>query len=110
MGSPSSDGYAGGVDAGQSIKVSFAGLAQGASDITKSSQMIEQHLGDLKRDLAKLTAGWTGTASDTYQEHQRNWDTAAADLKAVLASIGTAVAQAGRDYEDGERNNASRWT
>jgi early secretory antigenic target protein ESAT-6 len=109
MGSPSSGGYDGGVDAGQTIKVSFAGLTQGASDITKSSQMIEQHLGDLKRDLAKLTAGWTGTASDTYQEHQRNWDQAAADLKAVLASIGTAVARAGQDYQDGERANAARW-
>lgn len=110
MGSPSSGGYDGGVDAGQTIKVSFAGLAQGASDINKSSQMIEQHLGDLKRDLTKLTAGWTGTASDTYQEHQRNWDQAAADLKAVLASIGTAVGRAGEDYADGERDNASRWT
>jgi len=109
MGSPSSGGYDGGIDAGETIKVSFGGLAQGAADITKSSQMIEQHLGDLKRDLAKLTAGWTGTASDTYQEHQRNWDQAAADLKAVLASIGTAVARAGDDYADGERQNAARW-
>jgi early secretory antigenic target protein ESAT-6 len=109
MSSPSSSGYSGGIDAGDTIKVSFGGLAQGASDIGRSASMIEQHLADLKRDLTKLTADWTGTAADTYQEHQRNWDQAAADLKQVLASIGTAVARASEDYADGERTNAGRW-
>jgi ESAT-6 family protein len=103
-------GYSGGIDAGDTIKVSFGGLAQGAADIGRSANMIEQHLADLKRDLSKLTADWTGTASTEYQDHQRKWDEAAADLKQVLASIGTAVARAGDDYADGERQNASRWT
>jgi early secretory antigenic target protein ESAT-6 len=110
MSSPSSSGYSGGIDAGDTIKVSFAGLSQGAADIGRSASMIEQHLADLKRDLSKLTADWTGAASTEYQGHQRNWDQAAADLKQVLASIGTAVARAGDDYADGERKNASRWT
>jgi early secretory antigenic target protein ESAT-6 len=110
MSSPSSSGYSGGIDAGDTIKVSFGGLSQGAADIGRSANMIEQHLSDLKRDISKLTAGWTGEAAETYQVHQSNWDQAAADLKQVLASIGTAVATAGDDYRDGERANANRWT
>jgi early secretory antigenic target protein ESAT-6 len=101
------DGYAGGVDG--PIKVSFAGLSQGSADIARSANLIETHLGDLKRDLAKLVGTWTGDAATQYQAHQAKWDQAAADLQRVLASIGTAVGQAGQDYADGERNNASRW-
>ena len=110
MGSPSSGGYAGGIDAGDHIKVSFAGLTQGAADIGRSASMIESHLDQLKRDIGKLTATWTGDAATQYQDHQRNWDQAAAALKQVLASIGTAVGQAAQDDSDGERNTANRWT
>jgi ESAT-6 family protein len=106
----SSGGYGGGIDAGDTIKVSFAGLSQGASDIGRSASMIQSHLDQLKRDLQPLVTNWTGTASENYQHFQGEWDKAAADLQQVLASIGTAVSRAGEDYADGERNNANRWT
>jgi early secretory antigenic target protein ESAT-6 len=105
----SSGGYSGGIDAGDTIKVSFAGLSQGAADIGRSASMIQSHLDQLKRDLQPLVHDWTGHAADMYQGHQRDWDQAAADLQQVLASIGTAVSRAGEDYADGERNNANRW-
>lgn len=101
------DGMAGGVD-GQ-IKVSFAGLAQGAADISRSAAMIDNRLGELKTDIGKLVAGWEGEAATTYQVHQKNWDDAAAELQRVLATIGTAVRTAGEDYQAGERKNTSRW-
>jgi len=106
----SSGGYAGGVDAGDTIKVSFAGLQQGAVDIGNSAKAIDTHLDQLKKDLQPLVSTWTGTASENYQAFQGEWDKAAADLQQVLASIGTAVSRAGDDYADGERNNANRWT
>jgi early secretory antigenic target protein ESAT-6 len=108
MSSPSG-GYAGGVDAGDHIKVSFAGLAQGAADIGRSASMIESHLEQLKRDLQPLVNTWTGEAKENYDAHQAKWNQAAADLKQVLSAIGTAVGRAGEDYADGERNNAARW-
>jgi len=105
----SSGGYGGGVDAGQTIKVSFAGLSQGAADIGRSASMIQSHLDQLKKDLQPLVQDWTGSASEAYQHHQGEWDKAAADLQQVLASIGTAVSRAGEDYADGERTNTNRW-
>src|ERR1043166_4427556 len=96
----STDGYAGGVDAGQTIKVSFAGLAQGAADIGKSASMIQSHLDQLKKALQPLVSTWTGTAAENYGHFQGEWDKAAADLQQVLASIGTAVSRAGEDYAD----------
>jgi early secretory antigenic target protein ESAT-6 len=101
------DGIAGGLDG--NIKVNFEGLNQGSADIKKSAQLIEGELTDLKKKIGKLVNSWTGQAAEDYQQHQAKWDQAAGDLQQVLAAIGTAVAQAGQDYFDGERNNANRW-
>jgi early secretory antigenic target protein ESAT-6 len=106
----SSGGFAGGIDAGDTIKVNFGGLEQGANDIASSASKIQGALDQLKRDLAPLVNNWTGEASTLYQQHQGKWDQAAADLQQVLASIGAAVRTANEDYRDGERNNANVWT
>jgi early secretory antigenic target protein ESAT-6 len=109
MGSASSGGIGGGIDAGDSIKVNFAGLEQGAADISASAGKIQGQLDQLKADLQPLVGSWTGEASTQYQAHQANWDQSAADLQQVLAQIGIAVRVAGEDYLDGERNNANVW-
>jgi ESAT-6 family protein len=92
------------------IKVSFGGLSAGADSIGASANQIQQQLDDLKARLAPLVASWTGTAATDYQAFQKQWDTAAADLQQVLAQIGVALRTANEDYQDGERNNAARWT
>ncbi|RZS37129.1 WXG100 family type VII secretion target [Herbihabitans rhizosphaerae] len=91
------------------IKVSFAGLAQGAADIDGSSKRIETSLGDLRRQLQALRNSWDGEAQRAYDQKQNQWDTAAHDLKQVLADIAMALRIAGEDYQDGERQNAGRF-
>jgi ESAT-6 family protein len=91
------------------IKVTFGGLQSAAANISANANKVQGSLDDLKQYLAPLVAGWTGNASEQYQQHQKQWDQAAADLQQVLAAIGTAVQRAAEDYEDGERTNASRW-
>jgi WXG100 family type VII secretion target len=63
----------------------------------------------LRRFLAPLTAGWEGQAAQDYQLRQRQWDTAAADLTAVLAQIGVALGTANDNDQAVERANAARW-
>jgi 6 kDa early secretory antigenic target len=91
------------------IKVTFGGLQSAAGSISSSASKISGSLDDLKQYLAPLVAGWTGNASEQYNAHQRQWDTAAADIQQVLAAIGTAVQRAAEDYMDGERQNAARF-
>jgi len=91
------------------IKVTFGGLEAAAASISSNAQKVQGSLDDLKSYLQPLVASWTGQAAEAYQVHQKQWDTAAADLQQVLAAIGTAVQRAGEDYLDGERNNAARW-
>lgn len=92
------------------IKVTFGELANAQQSVAATSQRITAQLEDLKRFLAPMVATWTGAAAEEYQVRQRQWDTSAADLTAVLARIGVAVGQANDGYQQVEAANARRWT
>ncbi|MEJ2857446.1 MULTISPECIES: WXG100 family type VII secretion target [unclassified Saccharothrix] len=91
------------------IEVNFGELASAAGNISSQASQVEQQLEDLKARLAPVIAQWDGGASEAYQEAQRKWDTSAADLQSVLASIGVAVQQATEAYEAAENTNRGRW-
>lgn len=92
------------------IKVTFGELANAQQNVARTSQQITAQLEDLKRFLAPMVATWSGAAADDYNVKQRQWDTAAADLTAVLAQIGVAVGHANDGYQQVEAANARRWT
>ncbi|AHI01537.1 hypothetical protein GCM10010174_08600 [Kutzneria viridogrisea] len=94
---------------GGHVQVTFAEVAQAASDIKSIHQSIESHLDQLKSKLAPVVGEWTGEASESYQEAQRRWDQAAADLFATLAAIGSAVQQAGEGYQNAEGAAKKLW-
>jgi WXG100 family type VII secretion target len=92
------------------IKVTFGELASAQQNVARTSQQMTAQLEDLKRYLAPMVATWSGAAADDYQVKQRKWDTAAADLTAVLAQIGVAVGHANDGYQQVESANARRWS
>ena len=92
------------------IKVTFAELANAQQNVARTSQQMTAQLEDLKRFLAPMVATWSGAAADDYNLKQRQWDTAAADLTAVLTQIGIAVGHANDGYQQVEAANARRWT
>ena len=91
------------------IQVTFAEVANAASQISSAAKSVDQQLDDLRSKVSSTLAGYEGDAAAQYQAAQDKWDKAAADLQAVLAAIGTAVQQAGEAYETSERQNAARW-
>jgi len=95
--------------ANEGIKVTFGSLESAAGNIGTQAHKVQASLEDLKSFLAPLVASWTGQASEEYQQHQKQWDTAATDLQQVLASIGTAVQNAAQEYQQGEQINTARW-
>ncbi|GGG14033.1 hypothetical protein GCM10007304_30140 [Rhodococcoides trifolii] len=50
-------------------------------------------------------ADWEGSASESYQDKQRQWDSAAVELNQVLNTIGTAVGQGNADMQAREAAN-----
>lgn len=91
------------------IKVTFGALDAARSDVAGTAARITGQLDELRRFLAPLVTGWEGQAATEYQARQRQWDTAAADLAAVLARIGAALGAANDSYREVEQANVARW-
>jgi WXG100 family type VII secretion target len=91
------------------IKVTFGALDAARADVAGTATRIGTRLEDLRRLLAPLVATWEGQAAEEYRTAQRKWDTAAADLTAVLAQIGVALGSAHDGYRQVEQANAARW-
>ena len=92
------------------IKVTFGVLDAARDDVAGTARRINTRLDDLKTLLAPLVATWEGQAAEEYRRTQRQWDTAAADLTAVLTQIGVALGTAGDGYRSTEHINTARWT
>ena len=91
------------------IKVTFGALEAAGPTSPAPRRASPASSSDLRRFLAPLVAGWEGQAATEYQATQRQWDTAAADLAAVLAQIGVALGAANDSYRQVEQVNAARW-
>jgi early secretory antigenic target protein ESAT-6 len=91
------------------IKVTFGALATAQADVAATAGRISTQLDDLKRFIAPMVATWQGQAAEDYQARQRQWDTAATDLAAVLSQIGVALGAAHDSYRQVEQSNAARW-
>jgi early secretory antigenic target protein ESAT-6 len=94
---------------GSEIKVTFGALAAAQSDVSGTASRITAQLEDLRRFLTPMVATWQGAAAQDYQVRQKQWDTAAGDLAAVLAQIGVALGAANDSYRQAENANAARW-
>jgi 6 kDa early secretory antigenic target len=91
------------------MKVTFGELSAAQGNITSTVNGVNSQLDDLKSFLAPMVSTWEGSAAETYNALQRQWDTAAADLNQVLAQIATAVGTANDAYQQAESTNTNRF-
>ena len=91
------------------LKVNFGSLDAAAADIQSQANQIEGRLDALESELAPLRSDWTGSASNVLPAAKAKWDSAMADMKALLAEIGTAVTTSNSDYQSTESQNTARW-
>lgn len=91
------------------LVVNFAILRAAAEDIQSTTNTMNSELDGLKQALAPIVAAWDGDAKTAYATKQAQWDTAAADLNNLLASIKGAVIRSADTMEARERSNMSRF-
>ena len=91
------------------VSVNFGAMQTGVSDIQARYNAIQAKLDDLKAYLEPMRATWTGSAKESYDIKQREWDQSAADLQAILNSIGQALNGAHDDFHAGETRNTNMW-
>ena len=92
------------------VSVNFGAMQTGVSDIQARYNAIQAKLDDLKAYLAPMRATWTGSAKESYDVKQAEWDKAAAELQAILNSIGQALSGAHDDFHAGESRNTAMWS
>jgi len=92
------------------VSVNFGAMQTGVSDIQARYNAIQSKLDDLKAFLEPMRATWTGSAKDSYDLKQREWDQSAADLQGILNSIGQALNGAHDEFQTGETRNTSMWS
>ena len=93
----------------QPIRYSFGGIDGAADDIRSTSGTINGLLGDLKKRIAPMVSTWEGDSSDSYQEAQREWETAAEELNMILTTIADTVSAGSQRMADINRRAAASW-
>ena len=95
-----------------SILVQFGAVESASTDIAATADRVSATLEQLAQDLAPVTRNqdnWDGQTAQNYRAYQQLWDTAAADLNAVLRQIAAAVGTAHANYTAAEHANAGMW-
>ncbi|WP_225928536.1 WXG100 family type VII secretion target [Rhodococcus opacus] len=91
------------------ISYDFHGLSQMAADIKNRSVALNETHDELKSYVQGLAAGWDGTASAAYQDVQREWDAAHAELIEVLDRIARTVEDGSTQMGETEAANLAKW-
>ncbi len=91
------------------MMVQFAGMQAAVADMERSITRLQTAIDGLEGDLRPLIATWTGEASLFYQDRQRAWDAAFAELRGVLVTARRTVAGAADNYQRTEAANAALW-
>lgn len=91
------------------IRYQFGSISAAAADIRTTSGHIQGLLGDLKARIAPMVATWEGESSEAYQNAQRDWDQAAAELNQILETIARTVDESNGRMSDINRRAAASW-
>ena len=69
---------------------------------------IETQLGTLSQKINDLYNTWQGSAASAFHDLYHNWQIQATNMRQALEGIGRALSVVGTDYEDLERQIASK--
>lgn len=83
----------------------FGAIDQVTGQINAKQATLNSKLDELRHVISPLVADWEGAASESYQDKQRQWDSAALELNHVLESVGRAVGQGNADMQAREAAN-----
>ncbi|MET7396794.1 WXG100 family type VII secretion target [Dactylosporangium sp. NPDC005572] len=89
------------------FEANYEKMDQASGQIQAISKTIDTELDTLRRKLQSMT--WDGQDRDAYNQHQAAWDSAVADMNALLNEIGAGVGIARQNYITTEMNNARVW-
>ncbi|MDI2132468.1 WXG100 family type VII secretion target [Yinghuangia seranimata] len=94
---------------GSPIVVTFAAIEGAAAEIARIDGQIQQKLGDLKREVQRVSGTWEGQAQAEYQQKQQAWDRDQEGMHELILQISKALTEGARVYQETESANAKMW-
>jgi WXG100 family type VII secretion target len=91
------------------ILVNFQTVHNAAEEVKASSARIETLLGDLQKDVTRISQSWQGAAQEGYNAQQTKWNNAASNLHDTCVKIASSLESAAQQYKATEDQNAKLW-
>ncbi|HET9168448.1 MAG TPA: WXG100 family type VII secretion target [Actinospica sp.] len=91
------------------VQVTFADIENAAALVGSINKTVQSMLDDLYRQVAPVTASWTGQAAQGFQYQHQQWASAAEDLNLVLRNIAVLLLETHDSYNQAESEVTSIW-
>jgi len=85
-------------------------MTQAEADFASTYQALQSTLSSLEAQLNSSLSRWSGSAQQAYFAAKQQSDAAAADMVAVVNSLGQVIGNANTNYVNTESANANMWT
>ncbi|MFH8534000.1 WXG100 family type VII secretion target [Streptomyces tendae] len=95
-----SDGY---------IYVDYAHATGAIDDMETESRAIMGILNELQMELAPLQQSWIGEDKAVYEDVQKKWDNAVANIQNLLSQHAVLLGDIATNYKQTEQNGSQRW-
>jgi WXG100 family type VII secretion target len=92
---------------GDLVSANFASLGDGEASFVASYNGLTSTVETLQGQLQGNLSSWAGTAQQAYREAQTVWNTAIADMGAIIQAMSGVIGAANSNYQDSERVNSS---
>ena len=90
--------------------VNFGAMTQAEADFASTYQALQSTLSSPEAQLNSSLGRWSGAAQQAYFAAKQQWDAAAADMAAVVNSLGQVIGNANTNYVHTESANTRMWT
>lgn len=91
------------------VRVDHAALDRASDDLLTAATRVGTRLDQLESELTPLQSGWDGAARASYAVAQKQWDTAMAEMVALLKEFSVTVQEANDAYRAADRRGAQRF-
>lgn len=91
------------------ILVNHAALSAASNQLLTSATQIDDRLNTLESELSALRSAWTGSAQEAYRQAKSTWDTAIAEVIALLRDTGAMVDTSNAEYRAADLRGAARF-
>lgn len=92
-----------------SYSVKTAEVHRLSADMGSHAQKIQSALTDLESKVGQLMGQWSGEAQGNYNDAQRKWSKAAAEMQQILTTIGQKTSEMANTYDSGDKRSAARF-